>query len=152
MSLAEVVNIVNTVDKPHRRFVVAGLCPMFGMLLASCTAGKIGAPTTMITGHLTTLAMGLVKACMEGGLMGAERSKIILSGLVTIFTLAGAVMGVVAIQWHTGKHPVLLLPVAPCMAILLWCYDHLAKPRSLVKGTQKRIRASARGLDMPASS
>merc|ERR1719277_912259 len=78
MLVAEVLMIVSDQANVERRFLLAGLCPMFGMLLSACTVGKLGAPTTMITGHLTTLGMGVVKACMEGGLSGSERCKMIL--------------------------------------------------------------------------
>jgi len=122
-------------------YLLAGLTPMFGMLMAACTSGKLGAPTNLITGHLVTVAsLGTKAACGVGGLTRGERHKVAMSSLVIAGTLLGAACGAAACYFTSEDAEGLLWPVPPGVALLLWCYDHLAKPRSLVRKVQLQVR------------
>mmetsp|Transcript_128796 Transcript_128796/g.360391 ORF Transcript_128796/g.360391 Transcript_128796/m.360391 type:complete len:331 (-) Transcript_128796:162-1154(-) len=122
-------------------YLLAGLTPMFGMLMAACTSGKLGAPTTMITGHIVTAANLATKAALSGeGLTRGERHKAAMSATVLVCTFLGASTGAVVCSMSSERAEGLLLPVPPLLAILLWFYDHEAKPRSLVKHMQRRVR------------
>lgn len=94
---------------------------MFGMLMAACTSGKLGAPTTMITGHIVTAANLATKAALSGeGLTRGERHKAAMSATVLVCTFLGASTGAVVCSMSSERAEGLLLPVPPLLAILLW--------------------------------
>jgi len=82
--LAGLMVVIEFVDmSPHvafcsKRYLLAGLAPMFGMLTAACTTGKLESQTTMVTGYLTTIGAGLVSA-IAGKLSTAERHQLVRS-------------------------------------------------------------------------
>lgn len=116
---------------------VLAYAPMFGVMNAACTAGRLATTTTVATGHMVTVVSLAVKAlCLRQELSQAERGKCIQSVAIIGSTLAGVMLGVaVYLSRGKGSHGA-LIPVGPALAVLFWLHDHLAKPSSLVKKAQ----------------
>lgn len=125
--------------------MMVGLTPMFGMMMAACTMGKLGSPTNLITGHIVTLSALGTKVCLRSGLTASDRQKVCMSSLIIACTFFGAGIGAAACYLSADKAEGLLLPVPPSLAVLLWCYDHTARPRSLVKRVQRSFRERRAG-------
>eukprot|EP00429_Kryptoperidinium_foliaceum_P120180 CAMPEP_0176296302 /NCGR_PEP_ID=MMETSP0121_2-20121125/58124_1 /TAXON_ID=160619 /ORGANISM="Kryptoperidinium foliaceum, Strain CCMP 1326" /LENGTH=296 /DNA_ID=CAMNT_0017637431 /DNA_START=87 /DNA_END=975 /DNA_ORIENTATION=+ len=136
----EVASIVLPDEAYGGHYLLAGLTPMFGLVMSACSSGSVGVPTTLVTGHITTLASLGTKAVMEGGLTGAEIRRAKLGVLVMACTLLGAGAGAALTYLAVGPAQGLLLPVAPTLALLLWIHDHMARPRSLIKSFHRRLR------------
>eukprot|EP00443_Scrippsiella_acuminata_P009926 CAMPEP_0115307984 /NCGR_PEP_ID=MMETSP0270-20121206/73442_1 /TAXON_ID=71861 /ORGANISM="Scrippsiella trochoidea, Strain CCMP3099" /LENGTH=268 /DNA_ID=CAMNT_0002726483 /DNA_START=172 /DNA_END=978 /DNA_ORIENTATION=+ len=127
---------------------IVAYAPMFGVLNAACAAGQLATPTTMTTGHLLTLAASGAKLCRRQKLTHVEKTKVMMSMLVSLSIFAGAVLGgfVYWVSSEAGTHGA-LLPVAPALALLFWLHDHLAKPRRLAKKLSKLRRAACKSPD-----
>ena len=52
-------------DEPYLRWSVVLVSPMFGVISAACSTGRMGTHTTMVTGHVLTisglLGLGLLR-------------------------------------------------------------------------------------------
>ncbi|CAE7573520.1 unnamed protein product, partial [Symbiodinium pilosum] len=143
--IAESVEILTSpnMDKGdiYQDWTVAGVALLFGVVASACSTGRLGTHTTMVTGHVLSLA-NFISSCIVNGSVKAEDGwKAAQSMLVVVGTLAGALFGGLLVKIVDVY--VLLIPVPIVLYILLWLHDHLAKPRSIIKNVQRRMRASA---------
>ncbi|CAJ1390225.1 unnamed protein product [Effrenium voratum] len=132
-------------DEPYLRWSVVLVSPMFGVISAACSTGRMGTHTTMVTGHVLTISGLLGNLVFLRQLREPEIQKLIMSTMVIAGTIGGACLGgwmVMTVSLH-----VLLFPVPIITYVLLWLHDHLCRPRSLIKKVQKRMRENARDLE-----
>mmetsp|Transcript_147984 Transcript_147984/g.368806 ORF Transcript_147984/g.368806 Transcript_147984/m.368806 type:complete len:315 (+) Transcript_147984:344-1288(+) len=126
--------------------LVALTCaPMFGVLNAACTAGKLATTTTLATGHIVAFANAGAKLLQRQKPSAAEREKVLMSMVILTSLLAGAVAGSV-VYCFSGDHGAhgALLPVGPLLALLFWLHDHLAKPQKLMKRVRKKMSVAGK--------
>ena len=105
------------------RWTVVLVAPLFGVIAAVCSTGRVGTHTTMVTGHILTLTGSMGNILMLRKLSPAERRKSLMSMMVITGTMAGACLG----SWALLKaqvHHILLFPVPPLIYCLLWLHDH----------------------------
>jgi len=86
------------------------------------------------------LANHLSNLMLTGSLAAQDTWKAIMAVMILVGTLAGAILGAFMVAMVNLK--VLLMPVPVVLYILLWMHDHLAKPRSIIKKVQHRMRDS----------
>jgi len=121
-------------------WTVAGVSHLFGVVASACSTGRMGTHTTMVTGHILSLANHLSNLMLTGSLAAQDTWKAIMAVMILVGTLAGAILGAFMVAMVNLK--VLLMPVPVVLYILLWMHDHLAKPRSIIKKVQHRMRDS----------
>eukprot|EP00429_Kryptoperidinium_foliaceum_P017111 CAMPEP_0176049542 /NCGR_PEP_ID=MMETSP0120_2-20121206/24618_1 /TAXON_ID=160619 /ORGANISM="Kryptoperidinium foliaceum, Strain CCMP 1326" /LENGTH=351 /DNA_ID=CAMNT_0017382969 /DNA_START=47 /DNA_END=1102 /DNA_ORIENTATION=+ len=131
----EIFCLVHPGEEKFSPYLLVFLTPMFGMLTVACP--RLGAPTTMVTGHLATLGTGIAKAWF-GALDPDHRNKTMMSILVVIAFMLGAGVGAWATLHKKQETEGLLLPVAPALLLLLFFTDHLHKPQALVRKVKAR--------------
>ena len=121
-----------------QRWTVVGIAPMFGVVASACSTGRLGAHTTMVTGHILKLVGALAKMLFGKELAMKEKANMCMSVMVIAGTVAGACLGAWAVQKF--DYHLLLFPVPVLLTVLLWLHDHLAKPRTLIKKVQDKWR------------
>eukprot|EP00434_Breviolum_minutum_P022210 symbB.v1.2.019605.t1/scaffold1611.1/size109513/11 len=153
MLMAEVAYIVteSSFHETYLRWTVVLVAPLFGVIAAACSTGRMGTHTTMVTGHILALMSIVANIVFLRKFSTAERRKSIMSVLVIAGTIAGACAGSFALV-KVVVHHVLLFPVPFVIYALLWLHDHLAKPRSLIKRAQSKLRQRNSGDDQSVSS
>ncbi|CAL1153819.1 unnamed protein product [Cladocopium goreaui] len=146
MSLTEIVYMATecSFHESYLRWTVVLVAPLFGIVAAACSNGRMGTHTTMVTGHILTLTQivgNLVMARLgyDPMKLNVDKRKSMMSIMVIAGTIAGACLGSYALV-IVEVHHVLLFPVPLLIYALLWLHDHLAKPRSLIKRVQKKWR------------
>lgn len=124
-------------------FVAMAYAPTFGLLNAACMAGKLATTTTLATGHLVALANVCAKLLQRQKLSDMEGGKVLMSVVIFMSLLLGAIVGSV-MQYFCGGRGThgALLPVGPVLSLLFWLHDHLAKPQMLVKKMNKKLRTT----------
>jgi len=137
MISGELVCLAHPGPEPYSPYLLVFLTPMFGMLTVACP--RLGAPTTMVTGHLANLGTVLAK-CWFRHMNQELKDKAIMSAMVVMSILVGAGTGGWLVIRHRRHEETegLLLPVAPCLALLLFFTDHLHKPQALVRKIRRR--------------
>mmetsp|Transcript_134140 Transcript_134140/g.388324 ORF Transcript_134140/g.388324 Transcript_134140/m.388324 type:complete len:302 (-) Transcript_134140:47-952(-) len=149
MLTAEIAPIILPSGHSCGHYSMLAFTPMFGMLSASCTSGRLGTATNLVTGHLVVLATFAIKPWLDGSLTTVEWHKARMSSCVLGFTFLGVGCGAALCYIVGGKMHGTLLPVPPCLAILLWFIDHLEKPRSLIKSAQRCARQRRQQKQQP---
>jgi len=146
MSLTEIVYMATecSFHESYLRWTVVLVAPLFGIVAAACSNGRMGTHTTMVTGHILTLTQivgNLVMARLgyDPMKLNVDKRKSMMSIMVIAGTIAGACLGSYALV-IVEVHHVLLFPVPLLIYALLWLHDHLAKPRSLIERVQKKWR------------
>mmetsp|Transcript_15366 Transcript_15366/g.28982 ORF Transcript_15366/g.28982 Transcript_15366/m.28982 type:complete len:286 (+) Transcript_15366:44-901(+) len=139
--IAEIIYSTNDLpgeDVFYRDWSVVGVAQMFGVVASACFTGRMGTHTTMVTGHMLSMASYTSNLMVNRSLTTLECRKAFLSLMIIAGTLAGALFG--AFLLLMVKDNVLLFPVPVMLYCLLWLHDHLAKPRSIIKKVQKKLR------------
>lgn len=121
-------------------YLVVLYTPLFGVVCAASADGRLGSATTMVTGHMISLAKALADLPVKK-FTYADKCKVLMSLIVLIFSIMGALVANLAFKCNGFATSGLFLPVSPLLVVLLWCHDHLARPRKLVKMYQKAMRA-----------
>ncbi|CAJ1390226.1 unnamed protein product [Effrenium voratum] len=137
-------------DDPVLRWSVVLVSPIFGVIAAACSTGRMGTHTTMVTGHVLTMS-GVLGNLPFKKLTEQDVKKVIMSGMVLAGTVCGASLGAWALTNKT-LHNVLLFPVPIVLYILMWLHDHLCQPRSLIKKVQGKIREKPQELKSETDS
>ena len=125
-------------DRGLLKWTVVLVSPMFGVISAACSTGRMGTVTTMVTGHVITVNNLLGTLMFYKKLEEAELQKLFMSLMIIGGNLTGACLGSWAAKRADTK--VLLFPLPFLIYVLVWLHDHLARPRSLIKKMQKKLR------------
>lgn len=148
MLLTEIAYMVTecSFHEDYLRWTVVLVAPIFGVVAAACSNGRMGTHTTMVTGHILTLTqiagnLLMARFGYDPMKLHVDKRKSMMSIMVIAATIAGACLGSYALVKVEVCHDVLLFPVPLLLYGLLWLHDHLAKPRSLIKRVQKKWRA-----------
>ena len=143
MTMVEIVYFVTgpNFQETYLKWTVVCVSPLFGVVSAACSTGRMGTHTTMVTGHILTVTQLLARR-LYGEDLGLENMrKLIMSLFVILATVFGACCGSLAIM--STKSHILLFPIPLVTYALLWLHDHLARPRSFIKKVQKKLREKA---------
>ncbi|CAK9024926.1 Uncharacterized protein SCF082_LOCUS16843 [Durusdinium trenchii] len=128
-------------------WTVVFVAPLFGVVSAACSTGRMGIQTTMVTGHTLTVTQLLARLLFGETLTILDLRKLFMSIMVIAGTVSGACLGSLTLMSFRGfserNANLLLFPVPVLLYTLLWLHDHLAKPRSLIKRVQKKLRSTA---------
>eukprot|EP00439_Symbiodinium_sp_Y106_P065851 s302_g10.t1 len=125
------------------KYGVVAVSALFGVVASACSNGRMGIHTTMVTGHTLTLVGGLAKIILRVKLRNEERAKMLMSTMVIAGTIGGSCIGAWAVLTPKIDHHLLLFPIPVIMIVLMFLHDHLAKPRSLIKKVQNKLRQHA---------
>ncbi|CAE7628051.1 unnamed protein product [Symbiodinium sp. CCMP2592] len=139
-ALLLIAEVIEVHMPSEQDWTVAGVSHLFGVVASACSTGRMGTHTTMVTGHMLSLANHLSNLMLTGSLTAQDTWKAIMAVMILVGTLAGAILGAFMVAMVNLK--VLLMPVPVVLYILLWMHDHLAKPRSIIKKVQHRMRES----------
>mmetsp|Transcript_91473 Transcript_91473/g.285115 ORF Transcript_91473/g.285115 Transcript_91473/m.285115 type:complete len:331 (+) Transcript_91473:777-1769(+) len=123
------------------KWLVVLYAPLFGVVCTASVDGRLGSPSTVVTGHVINLGKALADAPFKT-FTYVEKCKSVLSMIVFVFSILGSCLGAVAYKLNGFSTMGLFLPVSPLFMILLWFHDHLARPRKLVKMYQQATRAN----------
>ncbi|CAK9045465.1 Uncharacterized protein SCF082_LOCUS25705 [Durusdinium trenchii] len=131
------------------RWTVVFVSPLFGVVSAACSTGRMGTHTTMVTGHILNVTQIVARRLYGEKITQDTWKKFTMSIMVIGGTVGGACIGSLALM--STKSHILLFPMPIVIYILLWLHDHLARPRSLIKKVQKRWRENSDNVSVSDS-
>lgn len=138
-------------DLGRLKWFVVLYTPLFGVLCAASADGRLGSATTMVTGHVVSIAKAVANLPVKEFTFG-EKMKVMMSFVIVCGSVAGATLASAVYHHFNYQTAGLFIPVTPCLVVLLWCHDHLARPHKLVKMYQKAARRRRRRKQAEDSS
>ena len=126
------------------KWTVVTAAALFGVVSSSCSAGRMGTVTTMVTGHVLTVS-NLLGCWLYGGLEDLQWQRLWTS----LAVLAGNVLGGCLGSWAMTRTGVkaLLFPLPFVIYVLIYLHDHLAKPRAWIQRVHEELQGKAEGKD-----
>jgi len=140
---------VNKVQEPSHsglNWLVVLYTPLFGVVSIASASGRLGSATMMVTAHVAKMAKALASLPVKD-FTYIEKCNVLLSLTVLVAIIVGSFIATVVYAWRGYHTRGLFLPVFPLLAVLLWCHDHLARPRRIVKMYTESLRAKAQASE-----